>query len=117
MTIPVDPAGINGPALSALTTRQKVDRILSQLPAPDGAGRAEAAALSRDDLLAPVRKINQALRKYGIEFELSDTSRRTIIRVVDRESGELIRQIPPDEALTISRRLDEIRGRLLRWKV
>ncbi|ASK34791.1 flagellar protein [Alcanivorax sp. N3-2A] len=115
MTSPVDPTR-GAILLPAISTRQKVERILAQLPA-QGDAVSQAASWSRDDLVAPVQKINQVMRNYGIEFELSDESQRTIIRVVDRESGELIRQIPPDEAMTIEKRLDEIRGRLLRWKV
>ena len=115
MTSPLDPTR-GAILLPAISTRQKVERILSQLPTQEGA-TTPAATWSRDDLIAPMKKINQVMRNYGIEFELSEESQRTIIRVVDRESGELIRQIPPDEAMTIEKRLDEIRGRLLRWKV
>lgn len=114
MTSPVGSTAGSDVLLSALTTRQKVERILSQLPAQTTG--EPVAQPSQQELLAPVQRINQVMRRYGIEFEMSEQAHRTIIRVVDRESGELIRQIPPDEAMTISRQLEEIRGRLLRWK-
>ncbi|WP_416391124.1 flagellar protein FlaG [Alloalcanivorax xenomutans] len=52
-----------------------------------------------------------------MQFDLSDDSGRTIILVVDRESGQVIRQIPPEEALNAYQRMEEMKGRLLRLEV
>jgi len=43
-----------------------------------------------------------------LSFNLDEESGQTIIRVVDSESGELIRQIPSEEALAIAHQLRDI---------
>lgn len=95
-------------AHSALTPRQRVERVLNEVLTE------ERQTAVPEDLLTPVQQVNGVLRAYGVEFELSEHSGRTIIRLVDRESGEVIREIPPEELITLSERLEQIRGLLIR---
>jgi flagellar protein FlaG len=60
-----------------------------------------------------LHKLNAGLMNFGIEFEISDVDNRLITRVVDRETGDLIRQIPSEEALRIARSMDKTSGLLL----
>ncbi|WP_027350576.1 flagellar protein FlaG [Halotalea alkalilenta] len=48
----------------------------------------------------------QAFADLGVTFEIDEGSDRLIIKVVDRSSGELIRQIPSEEMLRIATRLE-----------
>ncbi|KAF0808648.1 flagellar protein FlaG [Alcanivorax sp. S71-1-4] len=98
-------------AHSALTPRQRVERVLNEI-----LDQEQQLALP-EDLLPPVQQVNGVLRAYGVEFELSEHSGRTIIRLVDRENGEVIREIPPEELITLSERLEQIRGLLIRLAV
>ena len=95
---------------SYLAARQRVEKVLAQLPAAGG-------AVQREELVKPIQQINEVLRRYGVEFQLSEDSGRTIIRLIDRENGELIRQIPPEEALNAAQRLEEVKGRLFSLEV
>lgn len=100
---------------SYLAARQRVEKVLAQLPAAGGAVQesdSEGRMMQRDELVKPIQQINEVLRRYGVEFQLSEDSGRTIIRLIDRENGELIRQIPPEEALNAAQRLEEVKGRL-----
>lgn len=36
-----------------------------------------------------------------------------VTRIIDRESGEVLRQIPAEEVLEIAERLNELQGRLI----
>ncbi|MBA4731054.1 MAG: flagellar protein FlaG, partial [Alcanivorax sp.] len=78
---------------------------------------SEGRMVEREELVKPVQQINEVLRRYGVEFQLSEDSGRTIIRLIDRENGELIRQIPPEEALNAAQRLEEVKGRLFSLEV
>ncbi|MCS6927722.1 MAG: flagellar protein FlaG [Candidatus Binatia bacterium] len=51
--------------------------------------------------------------QVGLEFVQDQATGRSVIRVYDRESGELIRQIPPEEVLAFLRRLAEGKGALV----
>lgn len=47
-----------------------------------------------------------------LEFEVGEKTGRTIIRVRDKETGEIIREIPPEELVRISIRMGELHGLL-----
>lgn len=63
-----------------------------------------------------LKSINKAMQNLsqGLEFMLDEDSHRTIIKVVDRETREVIRQIPTEEVLEISKALDQAKGLLIR---
>ena len=122
MTTPVDNNSVSSlpSQFSYLAARQRVKKVLAQLPAAGGAVQesdSEGRMVEREELVKPVQQINEVLRRYGVEFQLSEDSGRTIIRLIDRENGELIRQIPPEEALNAAQRLEEVKGRLFSLEV
>lgn len=118
MTLPLTEISAPPQASSPLTPRQRLESLLGNLPPAGGAvadGAAGGAeAIARDALVAPIQRINEVMRPYGVEFELSEATSRLVTRIVDRESGELIRQVPSEEVLRIAERLDELQGRLIR---
>jgi flagellar protein FlaG len=64
-----------------------------------------------------VQSINRVLQtsSSNLEFSVDQSTKRTIVRVVDTESGELIRQIPSDAVLAIAESIGELqKGLLLR---
>ncbi|MCP4983458.1 MAG: flagellar protein FlaG [Gammaproteobacteria bacterium] len=72
-----------------------------ELPAQvaDSAGISEA--------VSRINEIVQSIQR-DLSFNLDEDSGQTIIRVIDSESGELIRQIPSEEALAIANRLRDL---------
>jgi len=120
MPTPVDNNAAPLPSqYSYLAARQRVERVLAQFSAkPDGEENpSQVRATSGEAVVKAVQQVNEVLRNYGVQFETSEDSGRIIIRLVDRESGELIRQIPPEEALNAAQRLEEVKGRLLSLEV
>jgi flagellar protein FlaG len=49
----------------------------------------------------------------GVRVKIDESSHRVITQIVDRDTDEVIRQIPPDELLEVSRRLRAFVGTLL----
>jgi len=45
------------------------------------------------------------LTNYHIEFQVHDSSSRYQVRMIDNESGEIIREIPPDYMMKIAEQL------------
>lgn len=43
-----------------------------------------------------------------LHFSIDDDTGRTVIKVVDSQSEEVIRQIPPEEALVLARHLEQV---------
>ena len=67
---------------------------------PDSGKQLPVSGLSKGDLGALVGKLNAASQSVGRElrFEVNLGSRRAVIQVLDSETGELIREIPPEKA-------------------
>lgn len=118
MTSPLADATAAAPfgGVHELPPRQRLDSVLAQLPNPGGAvaqGSAGKEAISLDSLAQPIHRINEVMRPYGVEFEVNDATSRLVTRIVDRDSGEVIRQIPAEEVMRIAERLAEVQGRLI----
>lgn len=63
-----------------------------------------------------VQDINSMMKSMSnkIEFSIDEDSKEQVVKVVDAETGDVIRQIPSEEALEISKALDRVQGLLLR---
>lgn len=118
MTSPLsDAKGISvSSALPEATPRERKENVLGALP---NAGshlsdaQSHAQAPSQADLVEPVQRVNEVLRQYGVSFEINQEASEVITRIVDQESGEVLRQIPPEEVLAVAERLEEFQGRLI----
>jgi flagellar protein FlaG len=72
---------------------------------------------STEQLKNVVDNINKSLRQSNrnLEFSVDDTTQRQLVKLVDTETGDVIRQFPSEEALSISRAIDQFqRGSLLK---
>ncbi|HYF93935.1 MAG TPA: flagellar protein FlaG [Symbiobacteriaceae bacterium] len=75
--------------------------------------------VKRVDLDKAVEKLNQTaqiLNHSTLRFEVSDTH-RIVIKVIDTESKEVIREIPPEAIMDALKRIDEYLGVLLDKRV
>ena len=79
-------------------------------PEPASAPKGERAALA---------EINQTLMvaSIGVQFEFDKEVDTMIVKVVDVESGELIRQMPSEEVVRISKALGKLQGLLVHQAV
>ena len=67
-------------------------------------------------LTQAVRDANHAARMVSsnIEFSVDQKSGKTIVKVVDSTTQQLIRQMPTEEMIEIARALDRMQGMLLK---
>jgi len=74
------------------------------------------AAATREQVEAAVATIQdfvQSVRR-SINFSLEEGSGRVVVKVTDAGSGDVIRQIPSEEALQLAENLSEIRSLLFK---
>lgn len=71
---------------------------------------------SQDQVKEAVANINKSLQALSqdLVFSVDADSNRTIVKVVDQKTKEVIRQIPTPEALEISKALDTLQGLLIK---
>lgn len=98
---------------SSGTPAKKVSEAKAQAPQADAAG-AEGApeVVSKEALEASIEKLRDQVQsaQRDLEFQVDDTTGHTVVKVMDRESGELVRQIPPKEVLQLAKRAAEQDG-------
>jgi flagellar protein FlaG len=75
-------------------------------------GRAQKVEKALQEQAAAVNKQISG-ESQRVEVARDDRSGRFVMRVVDSDSGQLLRQFPPESVLKVNERLDELSGMLL----
>jgi flagellar protein FlaG len=57
-----------------------------------------------------------SLQNLTIRFEVQPESHDVIIKVLDRETGQLVRQVPPAKLVELAKRMEQMYGRMLLGK-
>jgi flagellar protein FlaG len=69
------------------------------------------------ELLDGLGKDMESMHNVGLQFSVHDASGRTIVKVVDKETKKLIREIPPEQVLDFAVKMQEMIGILFDKKV
>jgi flagellar protein FlaG len=96
---------------------------VQQKPVKSAEIAAKAAAKSQE---ADDRDVKEAISKIekfiapatrDITFTVDNDTGINLIKIIDRSSNQVIRQIPSEEVLNIARALDNLQGLLVREKI
>ena len=68
------------------------------------------------DVTKAVHDINQSIQSnaQGVVFTLDNDNKRIIVKVVDQQTKQVLRQIPTEEVIEISKSLDKLQGLLIK---
>ncbi len=79
---------------------------------------SETEKVSREQVESAVSTIQEFVQsvRRNINFSLDDGSERVVVKVTDADSGDVIRQIPSEEALQMAENLEEVRSLLFNAK-
>ena len=79
---------------------------------------AERAPVSETQLQSAVEAANKFIKPINnaLEFSLDKNSGKTIVKVMDTATKEVIRQFPSEEMLALAQALDKIQGLLIKQK-
>ena len=110
---PARPAGDGGPVVVVASPNVQASSAAVQLP--QTAVAPAPAQQSATELREALAYVNRALQQSNknLEFTVDSDTERPIVKLVDSESGEVIRQFPTEEALAISRAIDDFQQGLL----
>jgi flagellar protein FlaG len=105
---PSDSAGAAGPV-------QKRQRSVQAAPQ---AGSEAVSNPSSEQIQQAVQDIQRAVEPVAnnLNFSIDQESGKTVIRVVDSATQELIRQIPSEEVMSISHAINRLAGLLVQEK-
>ncbi|MFT4898886.1 MAG: flagellar protein FlaG [Flavobacteriales bacterium] len=84
----------------------------------------EKALEEKDSMTVPqLEKVAKQLQEFigtmnrGLEFSVDKDSGRDVIKVIDKKSGELIKQYPSEEVLSLVSKLSEATGNFIDSKI
>lgn len=87
--------------------RNKLEKAPEELTSPE----ATSNSVQPEELLSQIKSLTED-GVYSVRFE-SDAANKLIVKVVDSETDEVIRQIPPEELMELTKHLNELRGNLV----
>lgn len=75
--------------------------------------------VDKQALSTAVTNLNQYISSAvsSIEFAVDEDSGKTLVKVVDAETRKVLRQIPNEEVLALSKTLDRMAGMIIKQKV
>ncbi|MEX1221978.1 MAG: flagellar protein FlaG [Idiomarina sp.] len=97
----------------AVQTNGSADKALSETLAKQQAEQAKENEMSEEEraqfLQAVADNLNESkqLNRRNLQFSVNEDADRTVIKVVDAKSGDVIRQIPSEDLVRLAERLRE----------
>lgn len=86
-----------------------------ELPASGTTAPEAAASPERERVAEAARQVEQFFQsvRRNLHFREDEASGRVVVSVVDSETGEVIRQIPPEQVMRMAERLPYLNGVLV----
>lgn len=89
---------------------------IGEIPAEHKLSTDLSAQQSREPMeeaVSSIKAFAQSIQR-NLDFSLDDSTGRVVVKVTDSVSGEVIRQIPSEDALRLAESLDEVRSLLFK---
>lgn len=123
----IRPTGVPPPVKAEMTQPVARENTVASAPKPTserGVENQEKQSLKKDS--DPSREeVNDAISRLSsfvssnqseINFSVDESSGVRVVKVIDRNSKEVIRQMPSEEAVALAQALDKLQGLLIRDK-
>ncbi|MBW2645311.1 MAG: flagellar protein FlaG [Deltaproteobacteria bacterium] len=76
----------------------------------------ETAEITQE-MLDMVGENFKLIHEVDLRFSIHEATGRTLVKVVSSETGEMVREIPPEQMLDLAAKIDEMMGILFDQKV
>lgn len=120
VSIPTSPQPKSNEAITRAIAEAQAGRTQSavQTKEPPAQAVKAGAEASRQALEEATKRVQQFLepKTSSLKFSIDDQSGVRIVRVIDNETKDVIRQIPSEEMVAIARALESLQGLLVRQK-
>lgn len=93
-------------------SQQSQDRVQEAYKAEETQkAKAERGTEELEDIVDKMQETVKVMQR-NLNFSIHDNTGMTVVKVMDAGSGEVIRQMPTEDALVLAERLDEMRSLL-----
>ena len=114
VTQPQRDSAFDVPKVEAISSGEKLKEHPPESPQENSSAATKAAG-SEQDLELKVAQLNANIQQFsrtGVRFRIDQEYGELLISVVDLTTGSVVRQIPSEEILELSRRMEELQGLL-----
>ncbi|MGY8849765.1 MAG: flagellar protein FlaG [Pseudomonadales bacterium] len=114
--VPTAPVAQTPAAPTKVEAAVKAPQISAEEMGVEAASRKDATTSQLNDmnerLQAAIETLNAAVKKVptALSFSHDESSNRFVVQVTDTDTGEIIRSLPGDAVLRMSRQLDSLKG-------
>ena len=123
MSTNINQIGNVPPPVVALTTERAAPAAGAKVASVAAAAQSAAAATPparSDEVRKAASQVNEALKgtaSSDLQFSVEGENKDVVVRVVDSQTKEVIRQIPSEQMVAISKAMDNLSGLLVQQKV
>lgn len=102
---------VSGNSTPRATSNPLVAAAVAEVQKTDIANNAKPDA---EQTRKSLHEINQALSglSVSVQFQIDPDLNDVIVKVIDKDSGEVIRQMPSEEVVRIAKAMDSLKGLL-----
>jgi len=95
--------------------RRSAESLALKNAQPATAEKESSVEVSREELEQTIQALNQAvsLLNHRLKFSIDEVSGRVIAKVIDNQSNEVIREVPPERVMEFVHRFREFLGLLV----
>ena len=94
------------PAEQVEAARKVKEDVVAQEP------QVEKTDVAPEELLQQIKNLTEG-GMYSVQFERDERADQLVVKIIDRETDEIIRQVPPEELLELSAILADMRGNIV----
>ena len=115
---PVRTASADIAAPDARAARSTAPSDATQVLTEQSVAQTQKTETTREKLEEAVKQVNDFVQPFnnGLQFSLDDDTGKTIVKVIDKATEEVIRQFPSEEMLGIAKAIDTMKGLLIQQK-
>jgi flagellar protein FlaG len=112
------PVAAEAPAVEVRQARAAQNSSASTVQTEQSVAQTQKSEASRQELEEAVKQVNDFLKPINdsIQFNLDEDTGKTIVKVIDLATKDVIRQFPSEEMLSIAKAIDKMKGLLVQQK-
>jgi flagellar protein FlaG len=88
------------------------EQVETQRRAQDKMQEPKQKDVQPEELLSQIKELTED-GVYSVRFENNRESQELVVKIVDQKTDEVIRQIPAEELLGLSKMLEDLRGNII----
>lgn len=106
------------PKAQEVPLRSPAESSVEQTKQAVRAAEESREGADRRELQESLERVNEAVKVFNssVRFSVDEETKQQVVKVVDVETDEVIRQIPSEDVLAIARAFDKLQGLLLKDK-